>query len=129
MNETRYAKSGELSIAYQLAGDGSLDLVVVPGVVSHVEAFHELPSYSRFIERIQFIDWTHNHDWNGHYGFTALMVPQAPAAAGFTEAIISTYRLSALHGAPDARIRRQAERAARRFGHRGHGHVFAQQPA
>lgn len=67
--------------------------------------------YSRFIERIQFIDWAHNHDWNGHYGFTALMVPQAPAAAGFTEAIISTYRLSALHGAPDARIRRQAERA------------------
>ena len=43
MNVTRYAKSGDLSIAYQLEGNGPLDLVVVPGIVSHVEAFHELP--------------------------------------------------------------------------------------
>ena len=50
MTETRYAKSGELSIAYQVVGDGPLDLVVVPGVVSHVEAFHELPGYARFID-------------------------------------------------------------------------------
>ena len=49
---TRYAKSGDLSIAYQVAGDGPIDLVVVPGIVSHVEAFHELPGYSRFIERL-----------------------------------------------------------------------------
>jgi len=52
MNVTRYAKSGDLSIAYQLEGNGPLDLVVVPGIVSHVEAFHELPGYSRFIERL-----------------------------------------------------------------------------
>jgi class 3 adenylate cyclase/alpha-beta hydrolase superfamily lysophospholipase len=52
MNVTRYAKSGELSIAYQVVGDGPLDLVVVPGIVSHVEAFHELPGYSRFIEQL-----------------------------------------------------------------------------
>jgi class 3 adenylate cyclase/alpha-beta hydrolase superfamily lysophospholipase len=52
MSKTRYAKSGELSIAYQLAGDGPLDLIIVPGVVSHVEAFHELPGYSRFIESL-----------------------------------------------------------------------------
>jgi class 3 adenylate cyclase/alpha-beta hydrolase superfamily lysophospholipase len=50
MNATSYAKIGELSIAYQLMGDGPLDLIVVPGLVSHVEAFHELPGYSRFIE-------------------------------------------------------------------------------
>lgn len=52
MHETLYAKSGDLSIAYQVVGDGPLDLVFVPGLVSHVEAFHELPGYSRFIERL-----------------------------------------------------------------------------
>jgi len=52
LKSTRYAKSGDLSIAYQVAGDGPIDLVVVPGIVSHVEAFHELPGYSRFIERL-----------------------------------------------------------------------------
>jgi pimeloyl-ACP methyl ester carboxylesterase len=52
MDTTRYAKSGDLSIAYQVAGNGPIDLVVVPGLVSHVEAFHELPGYSRLIERL-----------------------------------------------------------------------------
>jgi len=33
---TRYAKSGDYSIAYQIVGDGPLDLVLVPGFVSHV---------------------------------------------------------------------------------------------
>jgi pimeloyl-ACP methyl ester carboxylesterase len=35
--ETQFAKSGELSIAYQVVGDGPLDLIFVPGFVSHVE--------------------------------------------------------------------------------------------
>jgi len=35
--ETRYASSGELSIAYQVVGDGDVDIVYVPGWVSHVE--------------------------------------------------------------------------------------------
>jgi class 3 adenylate cyclase/pimeloyl-ACP methyl ester carboxylesterase len=48
--ETRYAKSGDLSIAYQVIGEGPRDLVYVPGIVSHVEFFHELPGYSEFLE-------------------------------------------------------------------------------
>jgi DNA-binding SARP family transcriptional activator/pimeloyl-ACP methyl ester carboxylesterase len=35
--ETRYARSGEVAIAHQVAGDGPFDLVLVPGYVSHVE--------------------------------------------------------------------------------------------
>ncbi len=35
--ETRYALSGEVSIAYQVHGEGSIDLVVVPGYISNVE--------------------------------------------------------------------------------------------
>ena len=41
--ETRYARSGELSIAYQVAGDGPFDLVLVPPIASHVELVWEVP--------------------------------------------------------------------------------------
>ena len=49
---TRYAPSGDASIAYQVMGDGPVDLVMVPGVVSHVEFFHELPGYTAFLRRL-----------------------------------------------------------------------------
>jgi pimeloyl-ACP methyl ester carboxylesterase len=47
--ETRYASSGDVSIAYQVTGAGPLDLLFVPGIVSHVEAFHALPGYTRLV--------------------------------------------------------------------------------
>lgn len=50
--ETRYAKSGDLSIAYQVVGDGPLDLVLVPGFVTHVEMGWESRPYARFLERL-----------------------------------------------------------------------------
>jgi pimeloyl-ACP methyl ester carboxylesterase len=51
--QTRYAKSADgVSIAYQVVGDGPLDLVWVPGWVSHVEAIWEEPSAARFLERL-----------------------------------------------------------------------------
>jgi hypothetical protein len=37
MPETKYAKSGDVHIAFQVIGDGPTDLVFVPGFVSHVE--------------------------------------------------------------------------------------------
>jgi pimeloyl-ACP methyl ester carboxylesterase len=46
--ETKYAKSGSVSIAYQVVGDGPLDLVVVPGWISNVEMFWEEPTVARF---------------------------------------------------------------------------------
>jgi pimeloyl-ACP methyl ester carboxylesterase len=46
----RYAKSGDVSVAYQVIGDGSRDLIYVPGIVSHVEFFHQLPGYTEFLE-------------------------------------------------------------------------------
>jgi class 3 adenylate cyclase len=50
--ETRYARSGEYSIAYQVVGEGELDLVYVPGLASHLELFWEEPEYSRFLHRL-----------------------------------------------------------------------------
>ena len=50
--ETRYAKSGKVNIAYQVVGDGPLDLVFVMGWVSHVEYFWAEPSFARFLSRL-----------------------------------------------------------------------------
>jgi class 3 adenylate cyclase len=51
--ETKYAKgAGGYSIAYQVAGDGDVDLVFVPGFVSHVELAWEWPHLARFLERL-----------------------------------------------------------------------------
>jgi len=40
--DTRYAKSGDVNIAYQVIGDGPLDLVVVPGWISNVDFAWEI---------------------------------------------------------------------------------------
>jgi len=50
--ETRYAKSGGLSIAYQVVGSGPIDLVVIPIWVSHLEYAWEEPSLARFYRRL-----------------------------------------------------------------------------
>jgi pimeloyl-ACP methyl ester carboxylesterase len=48
---TRYALSGDVSIAYQVMGDGPIDLVMVPGAVSHVECrfLRRLSTFARVI--------------------------------------------------------------------------------
>jgi pimeloyl-ACP methyl ester carboxylesterase len=50
--ETRYAKSGDVHIAYQVFGSGTLDLVLVPGWASHIEYAWEEPSYANFLQRL-----------------------------------------------------------------------------
>jgi class 3 adenylate cyclase len=52
MPETRYASSGDLSIAYQVFGDGPLDIVLAWGGVSHIELFWEWPGFARYFERL-----------------------------------------------------------------------------
>jgi pimeloyl-ACP methyl ester carboxylesterase/DNA-binding winged helix-turn-helix (wHTH) protein len=49
---THYACSGNLKIAYQVLGDGPLDLVFVMGWVSHLEYFWTEPSFARFLQRL-----------------------------------------------------------------------------
>jgi pimeloyl-ACP methyl ester carboxylesterase len=50
--ETRYARSGKVNIAYQVTGEGPLDLVYVPGWVSHVELAWEEPTLASFLGRL-----------------------------------------------------------------------------
>ena len=52
MPVTRYASSSDLNIAYQVTGDGSRDLVYVPGWISNVEVMWDSPSMARFLERL-----------------------------------------------------------------------------
>src|SRR5207248_175841 len=49
---TRYARSGDASIAYQVVGDGPLDLVLVLGFATHLELQWEMPPSAHFFERI-----------------------------------------------------------------------------
>jgi len=50
--ETRYTRSGEVNIAYQVIGQGPLDLVYVMGWVTNLEAFWQEPSVARFFQRL-----------------------------------------------------------------------------
>ncbi len=50
--ETRYAKSGDVHIAYQVTGSGPIDLVLVPGFVSHLEGDWDSPAKSRLLQRL-----------------------------------------------------------------------------
>jgi class 3 adenylate cyclase/pimeloyl-ACP methyl ester carboxylesterase len=49
---TRYARSGDFHIAYQVLGEGSVDLVYVPGWVSHLDLYWDEPSVARFFQRL-----------------------------------------------------------------------------
>jgi pimeloyl-ACP methyl ester carboxylesterase/DNA-binding winged helix-turn-helix (wHTH) protein len=49
---THYAHSGDVNIAYQVLGDGPIDLVFVMGWVSHLECFWTEPSFARFLRRL-----------------------------------------------------------------------------
>jgi len=50
--ETRYARSGDVHIAYQVVGSGAIDLVLVHGWVSHVEAAWDWPPVAQVLRRL-----------------------------------------------------------------------------
>src|SRR4051812_40882889 len=49
---TRYAKSGDVSIAYQVVGDGPIDVVLVLGFATHLDLQWEMPAFAQFFERL-----------------------------------------------------------------------------
>ena len=50
--ETKYAKSGDIHIAYQVVGSGPPDLVFVPGFVSHLELQWQIPQWAHMLQRL-----------------------------------------------------------------------------
>ena len=49
---TRYAKSGNVHVAYQVFGQGPVDLIFFPGFVSNIEIYWEEPSVARWLRRL-----------------------------------------------------------------------------
>lgn len=52
MAETSYASCGDLSLAYQIFGDGPVQLVFVGPMISHIEVFWALPEYKAFFDQL-----------------------------------------------------------------------------
>ena len=50
--ETRWARSGDLCIAYQVFGGGPVDLLLAPGYLTHLEQNQWWPGYASFLERL-----------------------------------------------------------------------------
>ena len=50
--ETHYARSGDLNIAYQVVGEGPIDLVYVPGWISNIELAWDEPSHAHVLQRL-----------------------------------------------------------------------------
>jgi pimeloyl-ACP methyl ester carboxylesterase len=51
-SETRYARSGDLRIAYQVVGTGPVDVVFVPGFVSNIDLCWDMPEWANFFLRL-----------------------------------------------------------------------------
>jgi len=50
--QTQYVRTAGVTIAYQVLGTGSIDLVLVPGFLSNVEVFWEEPRVARFLQKL-----------------------------------------------------------------------------
>jgi class 3 adenylate cyclase len=48
----RFARSGDVDIAYRVVGDGPIDLVYVQGALTHLDVFWEQPAFRRYCERL-----------------------------------------------------------------------------
>ena len=49
--KTRYAKNGDINIAYQVFGEGNVDVVAVPGFISHIENYWDEPNLARWLRK------------------------------------------------------------------------------
>jgi pimeloyl-ACP methyl ester carboxylesterase len=52
VTEIRFARSGDIDVAYRVVGDGPVDLVYAEGSVTHLEVYWELPQFRRYCERL-----------------------------------------------------------------------------
>ena len=50
--KTQFAAREDTKIAYRVYGSGAKDLIIVPGIISHLEYAHELPGYNDFIQQL-----------------------------------------------------------------------------
>jgi hypothetical protein len=64
---THYVKSSDVYIAYQVFGEGLLDLIFVPGFVSNIEAMWQTPHRSRNFSASSLVLSRHHFRRTGHW--------------------------------------------------------------
>ena len=86
-------KAGPQNAGTQKAGTAALDLIVMPGMVSHVEFFHEVPNYTRFLRRLSVFARVVTFDKRGQ-GLSDRVpgVPSLEERADDLEAVMSAIR-------------------------------------
>jgi pimeloyl-ACP methyl ester carboxylesterase len=52
VTDVRFARSGDVDVAYRAVGDGPIDLVYAQGAATHLEVAWELPAFRRYCERL-----------------------------------------------------------------------------
>jgi class 3 adenylate cyclase len=52
VTEVRFARSGDVDVAYRVVGEGPIDLVYAQGAYTHLEIYWELPAFRRYCERL-----------------------------------------------------------------------------
>ena len=52
VTDVRFARSGEVNVAYRVVGDGPIDLVYAQGAYTHLDAYWELPAFRHYCERL-----------------------------------------------------------------------------
>lgn len=63
--ETRYATNRDAHLAYQVIGQGRVDLIMAPGFISHLEMQWESVPYRRFVRRLAGIGRVIRYDKRG----------------------------------------------------------------
>ncbi|HEV7804987.1 MAG TPA: adenylate/guanylate cyclase domain-containing protein [Solirubrobacteraceae bacterium] len=109
---TRYARNGDVNLAYQIHGDGPIDLIVVNTFISHVEHLWDNPGFARFLTRLaqlsRLIIWDRRGSGLSDHGPLGLEhevgdVVAVLDAAGSERAAVLAYNaggpLAALHAA------------------------------
>ena len=81
--EVRYARSGDVHIAYQVLGEGDVDLVFVMGWLTNLETYWELPGYRRFMQRLAGFTRLILFDKRG-MGLSNRAGDRAPSRSGWT---------------------------------------------
>jgi len=99
--EVRYARIGDGHVAYQVVGDGPIDVLVAPGFISHLDLQWTMPTYASFVEGLASFSRVILFDKRG----TGLSDP-SPDAARFDQRVedvpIGAVEADDQHGRPPA---------------------------
>ena len=79
--DARYARNGDVAIAYQVFGEGPINLVCVPGVVSNLYWNWELPEFRRLLTGLGSFARVAILDRRGA-GMSDRLYPQGPPVFG-----------------------------------------------